>query len=85
MMAGIAARELDRLADITEGHTWLLESVVEDVRAQTLAKISRVLGVTIDWLVTGQGGEPSEREVKAAVEAARYAYSRSKPATGTDD
>jgi hypothetical protein len=75
-MAGMAARELDRLADITEGHTSLLESVVENVSAQTLAKVSKVLGVSIDWLVTGEGKEPSERAVKAAVEAARAAYAK---------
>lgn len=78
----MSARELDRLADISEGHTSLLESVVDDVRATTLAKLSRVLGVDLHWLITGEGREPSARMVKAAVETARSAYakSHSKPA-----
>lgn len=68
----MSARELDRLSEITEGHTSLIESgVVRDVGTQTLSKIAKVLGVSLDWLVTGQGKVPTARQVSAAVNAAR--------------
>lgn len=72
-MAALSARELDRLAEMTEGHTSLLESVVVNVRTDTLAKLARVLGVSIDWLVTGECSPPLENVVLAAVQAARAA------------
>jgi transcriptional regulator with XRE-family HTH domain len=72
--AGISARDLDRLAGITEGHTSLIEAVLgEQVSAQTLAPIARVLGTTLDWLVTGEGAEPSREAVRSAVDSARAA------------
>lgn len=73
-LAGISARELDRLAGLSENHTSLLESVVRDVRAETAVAVARTLGVSLDWLLVGEGKAPSERSVRAAVEAARAAY-----------
>lgn len=73
-MAGISARELDRLAGLSENHTSLLESVVRDVRTETAAAIARTLGVSLDWLVLGEGKAPTERTVRAAVETARQLY-----------
>lgn len=78
---GITARELDRLAGITAGHTSLIESgYVRNVSAETAARIARVLGASLDWLLLGRGRAPSERIVKAAIEAARTPDS----STGTD-
>jgi transcriptional regulator with XRE-family HTH domain len=71
-LAKIAARELDRLAGITEGHTSLIESGhVADATSQTLVKIARVLGVSLDWLVSGFGDGPTTDTVIAAVAVAR--------------
>ena len=80
-LAGLSARELDRLAGIAEGHTSLLESIVGDVKATTLAKIARVLGVSIDWFVNGTGAMPTRESLVSAIETARRAYAKSaKPA-----
>jgi len=77
-VAAVSARELDRLADTTEGHTSLIESgVVQNANAETLAKLAAVLGVSLDWLVTGSGPPPSSRVVRAAIIAARNASASS--------
>lgn len=60
---------------MTEGHTSLIESgVVQKPTADIIGKLARTLGSTTDWLINGDGREPSERAVKAAVDAARAAY-----------
>ncbi len=77
----LPARELDRLAETTEGHASLIESgVVKNVSAETVAKLAHVLGASLDWLIAGEGKAPSERTVRSSVEAAR---ARSK-STGTE-
>lgn len=72
-MAGdLGTRELDRLAGLTEGHTSAIETGNRpNVEARTAAALARVLGVSLDWLVTGTGPTPSERRIKVAVEQAR--------------
>jgi transcriptional regulator with XRE-family HTH domain len=71
-LAGLAARELDRLVDTTEGHASLIESgVVRNVTLETASKLAGVLGVSLDWLVRGTGRAPSARSVRQAVELAR--------------
>lgn len=42
-----------------------------NLEAKTARAISSVLGVTLDWLLSGAGPEPKQRAVVAAVEAAR--------------
>jgi len=74
--AGLSAKALDVLADLTPGHTTLIETGRRaDPSASTVEALASVLGVTLDWLVTGEGREPSERSVRAAVDAARRAKS----------
>jgi hypothetical protein len=52
----------------------MIESTLgENVGGHTLAKIGAVLGVTTDWLITGEGREPSPSRVRAAVQAAQAA------------
>ncbi len=71
-MAGLSARELDRLAERTEGHCNLIEVRPKaNVGAATLADYARVLGVSLDWLVLGVGDPPRVEDVRAAVERAR--------------
>ncbi len=75
-LVGIGARELDRLADTTEGHTSLIESgVVKNVTMATAGKLAGVLGVSLDWLVSGVGDDPTTASVQAAVGTARLAFS----------
>jgi len=81
-MAELPARELDRIADTTEGHTSLIESgVVKNVTAGTIAKLARTLGSTTDWLITGEGKKPTERVIRAAVEVARASFLKAHPKT----
>jgi len=71
-MAAISARELDRLAGISESHTSLLERSIGDrISARTAVAIARVLGSSLDWLLTGRGLEPTPERVKEAVSSAR--------------
>jgi transcriptional regulator with XRE-family HTH domain len=66
---GISARELDRLAGKTEGHASLIEARrAADVLASNVAAYASVLGVTVEWLLTGEGDEPTEESVTAAVD-----------------
>ena len=71
--AGIcSARELDKLADLTPCHTSLIESGRRpNPESETLRAIANTLGISLDWLVLGQGDPPREDDVRAAVERAR--------------
>ncbi len=68
-MAGLGGRELDRLA---ETHASLIESGhADNPTFKTVGKIAQVFGVTLDWLVYGNGKPPTARSVQAAVGEAR--------------
>lgn len=41
------------------------------VSVDTASALARLFGVTLDWLVSGDGRAPSARVVRAAVEKAR--------------
>lgn len=72
MVNGLAARELDRLAQKTPGHAGLIEGRPKsDVMAGTVLAYADVLGVSLDWLVAGRGSEPEPEIVHAAVDQAR--------------
>lgn len=74
LTAGISARELDRLARLAEGHTALLEAGKKnDVETRTVAKLARALGVTLDWLVLGEGDPPADEKILEAVRVAKAA------------
>ncbi len=67
-IAEISASELARLANMQRTHVSLIErSEAAGVQARTLAELSRVLGVTLDWLYLGKGEAPSGAVVRAAV------------------
>lgn len=70
--AGLSASGLSKLARITGSHVGLIEAG-ERVNPQlkTLAAIASVLGVSLDWLVYGEGEMPAPDDVRASVEAAR--------------
>lgn len=42
-----------------------------NIEAKTATRLARVLGVSLDWLLGGTGGEPTAAEVSAAVKSAR--------------
>lgn len=63
--AGLSARALDEKAEITAGHTALIESGRRESPAvETIRKLAAALDVSIDWLVTG-----AERESGHALPA----------------
>lgn len=71
-LVGLSAREVDRLAGLTENHTRAIERKYDD-RAQvsTVGKIAETLGVNPSWLAYGEGEPPTAEQVSKAVEAAR--------------
>lgn len=70
--AGISCRELDRLAGITPGHSWSLERGARATpTSATASALARALGVSLDWLIDGQGAEPTVEQITAAVTTAR--------------
>jgi hypothetical protein len=76
-LAGVPARELDRLAGRSEGHCAIIEGHPEvAARTDTIAAYARALGVTTDYLILGTGKAPTEKSVRRAVEAARARLAR---------
>lgn len=74
LAAGISARELDRLAGLAEGHTALLEAGKKNgLEMRTATKLVRALGVTLDWLVMGEGDVPTAERILSAVQSAQAA------------
>ncbi len=69
-LSGLSARALSRLAGLSAAHVSLIEDARPNLEAQTAAKLARVLGVTMEWLVSGTGAEPSAARVSDAVSAA---------------
>ena len=75
MASDLSGRELARLAGISESHPWLIESGQRPhVASHLLAAMARVLGVSLDWLINGEGETPTPEDVQAAVEEARKRY-----------
>lgn len=75
-MPGLSTRELDRLAGLTQGHVSAIENGTRPrVELRTAEAIATVLGISLDWLSSGDGKVPSTRSVRAAVEVARAARS----------
>ena len=72
-MGGLSAIGLSRLAGLPAGgHVALIESASRpNPTTSTLSKICAVLGVSMDWLVSGEGKPPKPRDVRAAVARAR--------------
>lgn len=76
--ANLGNKELDRLAGITAGHSWLIENADKkdgkrknNLAASTVAKLAELFGCTLDYLVSGKGEPPSAEEIALAVERAR--------------
>lgn len=69
--AKIGNRELDRLAQITPGHSWLIENGKRNnPELKTLAAVAEALGCSVGYLI-GEAAPPAAQEVKAAVSRAR--------------
>lgn len=90
-LAGISARDLDRLAQLAEGHTRMIETGKRPrLEIDTVTGLASALGCALAWLVTGEGDAPDAATVRAAIAAARArrvddsGAHPAVPATGTD-
>ncbi len=71
-LSGLDRKEMSELARLTQCHVGML--IRGDVKApepDTLIKIARTFGVSLEWLLTGESEAPSEQSIQAAVEAAQ--------------
>jgi hypothetical protein len=75
LVPGLSTKELDRLAGLASGITWSLENRPKqrshEVRALDL--LARVLGLSLDYLIRGDGESPKAKTVIDAVTRARIA------------
>lgn len=72
--AGLSANELSKLAGLSSSHVGMIgRGHVHAPRIDVVSKIAEALGVSLDWLVRGEGPEPDAAAVRAAVERARAA------------
>ena len=71
-IAGISARELDRLAGKAQGHCAIIEARGQSsARGDTLRAYCAALGLPLGWLAFGEGDDPTDEQIHAAVAAAR--------------
>lgn len=67
-------KELSTLSGLAGSHAGLIaRGAVENPRIDVAEKLAHTLGVSLDWLVRGEGEPPTAEAVRAAVEAAREA------------
>lgn len=71
---GIGTTALAERAGISRGTLWRLEAgQAPGIAAETLAAIAAELGVTVDYLLTGEGAGPADEESAPAGPLARAA------------
>lgn len=70
--AGLSVSELARIAGLkSPSHIGLIEREERTgIAVQTALALSKTLGATVEWLVDGEGSEPTEDEVKRAIDRA---------------
>lgn len=79
-LSGLGSRELGRLAGVSEGYPSNIESGArKNVPIEALSGFARVLGLSLDWLVDGQGDPPSRAAVVIAAEKARQDWKTAHP------
>lgn len=70
----LTSRGVDTLTKLHPGHFWQIEQGNRDNPTRdTVVAIACLFGVTTDYLLTGEGPEPTADDVRAAVERARRA------------
>lgn len=71
-LAGLSMQELSKLSGLAGSHAGLIaRGAVGNPRVDIAEKLAHTLGISLDWLVRGEGPEPTAEQVHAAVEAAR--------------
>jgi len=76
-LAEVSCSESDRLAGVCRGMTSYAELSGADISSSRSAAYARVFGVSLDWLVSGEGPRPSKGVVQRAVQRARERLRRS--------
>ncbi len=72
--AGLSQREASDLADLASSHVQAIEQRTRrSPSVDTVARLARLFGVTLDWLVFGCGEPPTAEATRAAVLQARAA------------
>jgi hypothetical protein len=75
----LSTKELDFLAGFKPGFVWSVEdSGGANTESSRLDRIARVLGVSMDWLIRGDGDPPTAESVAASVAVARFAKPKDK-------
>lgn len=68
LLAGISARHLDELSGTACGHAALIESGRRgNIEARIAVAFADTLGLSLDWLLKGEGDLPTESSVRDAV------------------
>lgn len=71
-ISGLSSRALSELAGLSHGALGQLErGELADLTTGSANRLAAALGVSIDFLVRGNGEMPTEERVRAAVESAR--------------
>lgn len=72
---GLSARKISALAGLAPSHVGYLETTAgANPEVKTIAAIARVFGVTTGWLMSGEGKDPTERQICESVTAAISAH-----------
>jgi transcriptional regulator with XRE-family HTH domain len=70
--AGVTGADLGLLAGLSRGAVSMIESGHRpDPNSSTVVALAGVLGVSLAWLLGGEGAMPAKAVMRAAVEAAR--------------
>jgi transcriptional regulator with XRE-family HTH domain len=77
-LAGLNQGTLSELAGLSRGLVWAIEDGLRpDPTVKTAKALAAVLGISLDWLVTGTGAKPTEEQIRRSVR-------RAQRSTGTD-
>lgn len=68
---GLSQRDLDRLAGTSECYASRIEKGTRETGTAVARAYAGVLGCSLDYLLSGRGDEPSEAEIRAAIEACK--------------
>lgn len=80
--AAASAREVDRLAGLTTGHTQaIISGRKPGLAAATIAAHAVILGFSLDWMILNRGSGPKRDAVRAAVARARLDPEATRAAT----
>ena len=77
-MACMSGRDVDRLCQLSSGHTGHIErGQYTRLSVVTISTIAKSFGLSCDWLILGRGAPPSLRAVRHAVMAAERHQAKS--------